>query len=70
MSIKDRGFGSMSAEKKRAIASMGGRAAHQYGTAHQWTPEEARAAGRKGGKASAAKKAAEQSDTTETPVSA
>jgi general stress protein YciG len=44
-----RGFGSMPAEKRRAIASLGGRAAHEKGTAHQWTAEEARAAGRKGG---------------------
>lgn len=44
-----RGFASMSAEKKREIASKGGRAAHQKGTAHEFTSEEARAAGRKGG---------------------
>jgi len=39
----------MSPEKKREIASKGGRAAHQKGTAHEFTPDEARAAGRKGG---------------------
>src|ERR671912_508437 len=44
-----RGFASMSPEKQREIASKGGRAAHQKGTAHEWTSEEARAAGRKGG---------------------
>lgn len=44
-----RGFASMSAEKQREIASKGGRAAHVKGTAHEWTPEEARSAGRKGG---------------------
>jgi general stress protein YciG len=47
-----RGFASMSAEKQREIASKGGRAAHQKGTAHEWTSEEARSAGRKGGQIS------------------
>jgi len=42
----------MSPEKQREIASKGGRAAHQKGTAHEWTPEEARTAGRKGGQIS------------------
>ncbi len=39
-----RGFASMSPEKQREIASKGGRAAHQKGTAHEWTSEEARSA--------------------------
>ena len=47
-----RGFASMSPEKQREIASKGGRAAHEKGTAHEWTAEEARAAGRKGGQIS------------------
>ena len=47
-----RGFASMSAEKQREIASKGGRAAHQKGTAHEWSSDEARNAGRKGGMAS------------------
>lgn len=47
-----RGFASMSAEKQREIASKGGRAAHEKGTAHEWTPDEARQAGRKGGQIS------------------
>ena len=47
-----RGFASMSPEKQREIASKGGRAAHQKGTAHEWTSEEARQAGRKGGQVS------------------
>ncbi|HXH06065.1 MAG TPA: KGG domain-containing protein [Vicinamibacterales bacterium] len=47
-----RGFASMSPEKQREIASKGGRAAHAKGTAHEWTSEEARAAGRKGGQVS------------------
>ncbi|PWT80931.1 MAG: general stress protein, partial [Blastocatellia bacterium] len=44
-----RGFASMSPEKQREIASKGGRAAHEKGTAHEWTADEARSAGRKGG---------------------
>jgi general stress protein YciG len=47
-----RGFASMSPDKQREIASKGGRAAHEKGTAHEWTPDEARAAGRKGGQIS------------------
>jgi general stress protein YciG len=47
-----RGFASMSQEKQREIASKGGRAAHAKGTAHEWSAEEARRAGRKGGQAS------------------
>jgi hypothetical protein len=42
----------MDRTKQRDIASKGGRAAHQKGTAHEWTSEEAREAGRKGGMAS------------------
>jgi hypothetical protein len=42
----------MSAEKQREIASKGGRAAHEKGTAHEWTADEARNAGRKGGQVS------------------
>ena len=38
--------------RQREIASKGGKAAHQKGTAHEWTSEEARDAGRKGGLAS------------------
>src|SRR5215210_7817315 len=48
----NRGFASMDRNKQREIASKGGRAAHQKGTAHEWTSEEAREAGRKGGMAS------------------
>ena len=47
-----RGFASMSPEKQREIASKGGRAAHEKGTAHEWSQDEARAAGRKGGQIS------------------
>jgi uncharacterized protein len=45
----NRGFASMDYQKQREIASKGGRAAHQQGTAHEFTSEEAREAGRKGG---------------------
>ncbi len=47
-----RGFASMSADKQREIASKGGRAAHEKGTAHERTPDEARATGRQGGQIS------------------
>lgn len=52
MGKERRGFASMSRAKQREISSLGGKAAHKAGTAHQWTSEEARAAGRKGGNAS------------------
>ena len=77
-----RGFASMTPEKQREIASKGGRAAHQKGTAHEWTSEEARSAGRKGGQisrggrgrlvdadASPAMPAAETADASEIPTS-
>ena len=47
-----RGFASMTPEKQREIASKGGRAAHEKGTAHEWSADEARSAGRKGGQVS------------------
>lgn len=46
---KNRGFASMDAHRQREIARKGGRAAHEKGKAHEFTPDEARAAGRKGG---------------------
>lgn len=48
--MSKRGFASMSAEAQREIASRGGRAAHEQGRAHEFSSEEAREAGRKGGK--------------------
>jgi uncharacterized protein len=45
----NRGFASMDRNKQREIASKGGRAAHEKGTAHEFDAGEARAAGRKGG---------------------
>ena len=56
---EDRGFASMDRSKQREIASKGGKAAHQKGTAHEWTSEEAREAGRKGGMASHRRKQGE-----------
>lgn len=53
--IKDRGFASMTPERRREIARKGGRRAHQLGVANRWTPEEARAAGQKAVAARAAK---------------
>jgi len=46
-----RGFASMDPSRQREIASKGGRAAHAKGTAHEFTSDEARVAGRKGGEA-------------------
>lgn len=51
-----RGFAAMSVEKQRELASLGGKAAHAKGTAHEFTPEEARSAGRRGGQATKNKK--------------
>ena len=58
----NRGFASMDPERQRQIASEGGKAAHEKGTAHEFTSEEAREAGRKRGMARSAnrKKAASQ----------
>ena len=49
MATEDRGFASMDRKRQRDIASKGGKAAHKKGAAHEWTREEAQAAGRKGG---------------------
>ncbi len=58
----NRGFASMDPDKQRDIASKGGKAAHQKGTAHEFTSREAQEAGRKGGKASHGNRG-KQSDT-------
>lgn len=47
---RKRGFAALSIEKRREIASKGGKAAHALGVAHEFTVEEAREAGRKGGR--------------------
>lgn len=52
----NRGFASMDPQRQREIASEGGRAAHEKGTAHEFTSEEAREAGRKGGQARSQKR--------------
>jgi general stress protein YciG len=52
--VHKRGFASMDGAKRSEIARQGGKAAHARGTAHEFNSEEARAAGRKGGKARAA----------------
>ena len=49
MGIATRGFASMDPTKQREISRLGGKAAHEKGTAHEWTPEQARAARHKGG---------------------
>lgn len=48
---KRRGFAAMNPREQVEIARKGGVAAHRSGRAHEWTSEEAREAGRKGGKA-------------------
>lgn len=53
MAKSRKGFASMPREKQREIASKGGRVAHQRGNAHEFSSEEAREAGRKGGRARA-----------------
>lgn len=50
-SNSNRGFAAMDPDKQREIASKGGKAAHEQGVAHEFTSEEAREAGRKGGEA-------------------
>ena len=69
MAKEDRGFASMDRSKQRDIASKGGKAAHQKGTAHEWTSEEAREAGRKGGMASHRRKQEQQSGDGNGPES-
>ena len=66
MAKEDRGFASMDRMKQREIASKGGKAAHQKGTAHEWTSEEAREAGRKGGMASHRRNTDVLGESTET----
>jgi general stress protein YciG len=50
-----KGFAAMDPEKQKKIASMGGKAAHASGNAHEWTKETAHEAARKGGLATQAK---------------
>jgi len=74
----NRGFAAMDPQKQRQIASMGGKAAHAKGAAHEFTSAEAREAGRKGGLNShgrknanaAANGTAQMSQSTPQPASA
>ncbi len=52
----------MSPERQRAIASQGGRAAHQQGVAHEWSSEEAKEAGKKGGQISGKKRTSDRNE--------
>lgn len=65
----NRGFASMDPQRQREIASEGGRAAHERGTAHEFTSEEAREAGRKGGQARAENRSARQRAASSAAVS-
>ncbi len=58
---RPRGLAAMSPERRREIASKGGRTSQARGTAHQWTAEEASAAGKKGSARYALRKAEAQS---------
>ncbi len=53
---RPRGFAAMDPKLVSELAKRGGKAAHRAGTAHQFTSEEARVAGRKGGQATHAKR--------------
>jgi general stress protein YciG len=53
---RPRGFAAMDRKLVSEIARKGGKAAHSAGTAHEFTSEEARVAGRKGGRATHAKR--------------
>jgi general stress protein YciG len=57
-----RGFAVIDKNVGSAISAEGGRAAHAKGTAHKWTSEEAKAAGRKGGLASMRKRRAKEKE--------
>lgn len=61
MSIKDRGFASMTMRRLRQIGREGGRLAHLLKRGHEWTREEATEAGRKGRLVQAAKRIAARS---------
>jgi hypothetical protein len=56
---KRKGFASMSPDERKVIAAQGGKTAHAQGRAHKWSPEEARAAGKKSAEARLRRKATE-----------
>ncbi len=62
---RPRGFAAMDRKQVSEIARKGGKAAHSAGTAHEFTSEEARVAGRKGGRATHAKRRKVTEDTQE-----
>jgi general stress protein YciG len=45
-----RGFALMDPDRRRELAKEGGKKVHEMGKRHSFTPEEARAAGKKGGR--------------------
>jgi len=59
---RQQGFAVIPPEQQRAIASRGGKAAHRRGAAYEWTSDTAREAGRKGGRVTAARRAARQAE--------
>jgi general stress protein YciG len=61
----NRGFAAMDEDKQREIASKGGKAAHEKGTAHEFSSQEAAEAGSKGGKAAHAKGTAHEFSSEE-----
>ncbi len=65
---KPRGFAAMDPKLVSELATRGGKAAHRAGTAHEFTSEEARVAGRKGALATHAKRRAKLADETVAPV--
>jgi general stress protein YciG len=65
---KPRGFAAMDPKLVSELATRGGKAAHRAGTAHEFTSEEARVAGRKGALATHAKRRAKLADETVSPV--
>jgi uncharacterized protein len=66
--VARRGFAALDQEQRRRIASMGGRAAHEKGTAHEFTSEEAAAAGRKRGQSGRQRTRPEQTGQGMTPL--
>ncbi len=53
---KPKGLAALTPERRKEIASQGGKAAHAAGTAHRFTQDTARQAGQKGGRARHVKK--------------
>ena len=60
--VHKRGFGSLTKERRKEISSMGGKAAHDKGTAHKFSSQQAQDAGRLGAKARNDKRKEDRSD--------